>query len=137
MDPDIDAEGWMSFGDYAECPGMLAVNCNQETVKTIARKLSGGAGHNSVNERTLKDWLLYHKKALKTLHEELALWVKLLCNTMVLWARIRALMENRLCALNKHLGVRPLGIGCIIRRLIVKCVLKAGGANATSACGSK
>ena len=46
-------------------------------------------------------------------------------------------MENRLCSLDKQPGVHPLGIGCIIRRLITKCALKAGGADAKAACGSK
>ena len=97
----------MSFKDYVERPGMLAVNCNQEIVQTIAGKLSGGAGPNSVDGKALKGWLLYHGKALQTLSEELALWVALLFNTQVPWARIHALMENRLCALDKEPGVCP------------------------------
>ena len=56
---------------------------------------------------------------------------------MVLWARIHALMETRICALNKQPGVRPLGIGCIVQHLIAKCAFKAGGANKKSVCGSK
>ena len=137
VDPDIGAEGWMSFEDYEELPGMLSVNCDQEIVKTIAGKLSGGAGPDSVDGKTLKHYLIGHGKASQTLREEMALWVELLCNTMIPWARIRTLMENRLCALDKQPGVRPLGIGCIIRRLIAKCALKAGGADAKAACGSK
>ena len=64
MDSDIKAEGWMSFKNYEEHPGMLAANCNQKIVKIIARNLSGGAGPDSVYRRTLKDWLLYHGKFL-------------------------------------------------------------------------
>ena len=67
----------------------------------------------------------------------MVLWVELFCNTMVPWMCIRALMDNRLCALDKKPGVRPLRIGCIVRRLISKCVLKAGGADSKSTCGSK
>ena len=33
MDPDIKAEGWMSFEDYKERPWMPAVNCDQAIVK--------------------------------------------------------------------------------------------------------
>ena len=137
MDPDINTEGCMSFEDYEELPGVLALNCDQAILKTIAGKLSGGAGPNNVNGRTLKDWLIYHGKALQTLHEEMAHCVELLCNTMVPWARIHALMEKRLCALDKQPGVRPLRISCIIRRLIAKCALKPGGADAKAAYGSK
>ena len=67
MDPDIEAEGWMTSEDYKERPGVMAVNCNQEIVETIAGNLSGGAGPNSVDGRTLKEWLLYHGKVLQTL----------------------------------------------------------------------
>ena len=114
MDPDIKAEGWMSFEDYVERPGILVVNCDQEIAKTIAGKLNGGAGPDSVDGRTLTNWLLYLGKASQTLCEKLALWVELLCNTQVSWACIRTLMENQLCALDKHPGVCPIGIGCII-----------------------
>ena len=137
MDPNIKAEGLMSFEDHEERPGILAVNCNQEPVKTIAGNLSGGTGPNSVNGRTLKDWLLYHGKASQTLRKEMALLVELLCKTMVPWACIHALTENRLCALNKQPDVCPLGIECIIRRLIAKCALKTGGADTKFACRSK
>ena len=81
--------------------------------------------------------MIYHGKVLQTLREELTLWVELLCNTMVPWARIRALMENRLCTLNTQPGVCLLGTGCIVRRLIVKCAFKAGGTDTKSACGCK
>ena len=81
--------------------------------------------------------MLYRGKASRTLRKEMMLWVELLCNTMVPWARIRALRENRLCVLDKQPGVCPLQIGWIVRRLIAKCALKAGGADAKSAYGSK
>ena len=45
-------------------------------------------------------------------------------------------MANRLMALDKCPGVRPVGIGEIWRRLFSKCVLKEAGAEATEACGS-
>ena len=44
IDPNIEAEGWMSFEDYMRLLGMLAVNCDQEILKTIAGELSSDAG---------------------------------------------------------------------------------------------
>ena len=52
---------------------MLAVNCDQEIVKMITGNLSGGGGPNSVDGRTLKDWLLYQGEVSQTLYEELTL----------------------------------------------------------------
>ena len=63
----------MFFKDYEERPGMLAVNCDQEIVKMITGNLSGGGGPNSVDGRTLKDWLLYQGEVSQTLYEELTL----------------------------------------------------------------
>jgi hypothetical protein len=39
-------------------------------------------------------------------------------------------------ALDKQPGVRPVGIGEIIRRLLAKCVIKVVGSQATAACGN-
>ena len=54
-----------------------------------------------------------------------------------MWARIRALKKNQMYALDKQSSIRLLSIGRIIRRLIVKCTLKAGGANTKYAYGGK
>ena len=81
--------------------GTLSVNCNKTTVKAIAGKLSDGTGPASVGRYPLNDVLNYHSKALQVMHKELADWVELLCNTIVPRASICALMENRLCAMNK------------------------------------
>ena len=43
---------------------------------------------------------------------------------------------NRLVALPKHPGIRPIGIGDIWRRLFAKCVIKVAGSEAAEACGS-
>ena len=52
------------------------------------------------------------------------------------WAAIRALMANRLMALDKCPGVRPVEIGEIWRRLFPRYLLKVVGAEAKEACGS-
>jgi hypothetical protein len=46
------------------------------------------------------------------------------------------MMANRLIALDKQPGTRPVGIGEIYRRLWAKCLLKAIGSQATAACGN-
>jgi hypothetical protein len=45
-------------------------------------------------------------------------------------------MANRLVALDKQPGTRPVGIGEVYRRLWAKCLLKAIGSQATAACGN-
>ena len=45
-------------------------------------------------------------------------------------------MTNRLVALDKQPGVRPVGIGEVLRRLIAKCVLAECADDAKTACAS-
>ena len=63
----------------------------------------------------------------------LASW---LANENVPWAAYHGLTMCRQVALDKIPGVRPLGIGEILRRLLAKCVLEVTGQQATAACGT-
>ena len=52
------------------------------------------------------------------------------------WAAYRALMACCLVALNKQLGVRPVGIGEMLRRALAKIVMRATGDQAKTVCGN-
>ena len=52
------------------------------------------------------------------------------------WAATHALLANRLMALEKCPGIRPIGIGDIWGWLLANCVLKVAGANTKDACGN-
>jgi hypothetical protein len=60
-----------------------------------------------------------------------------LANTSLPWARYRAIMASRLIALDKCPGVRPIGVGETLRRLLAKCVLAVAGEEAKLACGAE
>ena len=45
-------------------------------------------------------------------------------------------MSDRLIALDKQSGIRPVGVGETWRRLMAKCLLKVAGTEAKSACGT-
>ena len=45
-------------------------------------------------------------------------------------------MSNRLIALDKCPGVRPVGVGEVWRRLFAKCIIKVAGGQAKDACGT-
>ena len=93
-------------------------------------------GPSGADSLAWEDWLLNFKRQSQELREEVAKWVEWLSNRSPPWAAIRALMTNRLVALDKQPGVRPVGIGEVLRRLIAKCVLVECADDAKAACGS-
>jgi hypothetical protein len=56
------------------------------------------------------------------LRDSIAALVRRLSNSVVPWDNIRALMACRLVALDKCQGVRPIGVGETLRRVIGKTV---------------
>ena len=122
--------------EYDEVPAMMELDITSDTVTQVAAKLSGAGGPGGVDSIALQNWLLkfgVHSHKLREAVADLARWM---ANDSPPWASIRALMANRLMALDKCPGVRPVGIGEIWRRLLAKCVLKVAGTEAKEECGS-
>ena len=57
-------------------------------------------------------------------------------NSIVPWDSIRAMVASHLIALEKCLGVRPIGIGEMLCRIIEKAVCLATRLDAAFICGS-
>ena len=122
--------------EYAVVPAMKDLDVTCDTVTKVAGELSGAGGPGGVDAVALQHWLLRFGKDSFALREAVAEFTRWMANSTPPWAAIRAIMANRLMALDKCPGVRPVGIGEIWRRLFSKCVLKEAGAEATEACGS-
>ena len=52
------------------------------------------------------------------------------------WQILRALLSNPLIALDKRPGVRPIGIGECLRRVMAKAVMMVAGGDVREVCGS-
>ena len=61
-------------------------------------------------------------------------YVDWLANGSPPWAAYREFVSGRMIALDKHHGVRLVGVGKILRRIFAKIVLKDTGLEATMAC---
>ena len=129
-----DAEG--AFEPYPDLPAPVPVCVSQDDVEAISSRLTGAAGPGGTDAVDLANWLLRFGRESEALREEMAAWTNWLANTSPPWAAYRAVMANRLVALDKQPGTRPVGIGEVYRRLWAKCLLKAIGSQATAACGN-
>ena len=82
------------------------------------------------------NWLLRFGRESSKLREVIAKFAEFLANGYPPWASYRALLSNRLIAIDKCPGTRPVGCGEIWRRLLAKCVLAVSVDEATLKCGS-
>ena len=135
--PDIGtATGSFEPVDDADWRKPIPVVITPDIVETVASRLSGAAGVDGVDSVEFRHWLLRFGPESTALRTELARWTEWWGNDHPPWAAYRALMANRLVPLDKRPGVRPIGIGSIIRRTLAKCLIKASGSQATAACGN-
>ena len=74
-----------------------------------------------------------HSERLRDAVAALARW---LANSIVPWDDIRALISNRLIALDKYPGVRPIEIGESLRRIIGKAICSATRLDLAVICGT-
>ena len=69
------------------------------------------------------------------LRDAVAALARRLANSVTPWNDVCALVSNRLIALDKCPGVRPIGIGETLRRIIGKAVCSATRADIEVMCG--
>ncbi len=129
-----DADG--AFEPYPDLPAPVPVCVTQDDVEAVSSRLSGAAGPGGTDAVDLANWLLRFGRESEALREEMAAWATCLASTSPPWAAYRAVMANRLVALDKQPGTRPVGIGKVYRRLWAKSLLKAIGSQATASCGN-
>eukprot|EP00957_Ditylum_brightwellii_P140455 10701302-Ditylum_brightwellii.AAC.1 len=105
------------------------------TVQHIASQIQGSARPGGVEAVSWQDWLLRFGAASLKLREAVAKLTWWLANTRPAWAAYRVLVAGRLIALDKCPGVRPVGVGEILLRMMGKCIIAVCGEDATQACG--
>ena len=89
-----------AFEPYPDPPAPVPVCVTQDDVEAISSWLSGAAGPGGTDAIDLANWMLRCRRESEALREEMAAWTNWLANTSPPWAAYRAVMANRLVALD-------------------------------------
>ena len=100
----------------------------------IARIIQGPGGCDVLH---WQDILCRYGSFSRLLCDAVADLCRFLSNSFVDWTQIQALLSNRLIALDKSPGIRPIGVGETLHRILGKSVALVTKDDAQSVCGSK
>ena len=102
---------------------MIFESLDAGAIRSAALGVNGAAGPSGLDSHDWRRLCTSHKSASRDLCAALESVAVRVCTTHVHPASIAPLLACRLIALDKHPGVRPIGIGDTDRRIIAKAVL--------------
>ncbi|KAF6209915.1 hypothetical protein GE061_015669 [Apolygus lucorum] len=120
-----------------EMPSLQQVLVTAEHVENVARSLHGGGGPGGSSSEQWMDYLLRYGRASLRLRNAVGALASKLANEEVARDTIKALVASRLVALDKSPGVRPVGVGECLRRILGKCMALVTGEDVMMACGAR
>eukprot|EP00957_Ditylum_brightwellii_P087874 6692542-Ditylum_brightwellii.AAC.1 len=108
---------------YDKLPLFMDIDVTTDTIKRAAARMQGAAGPGRVDSITWQDWLLRYGEASQKLRKAVAHVARWLANTTPAWAAYRAIVTGCLIVLDKCPGIRPVGVGKILLRMLGKCII--------------
>ena len=120
----------------SDIPPFEDIDVTGSHVATIAHRIQGSGGPGGCDSSHWRDVLLRYGSCSARCRDAVASLVSLLGNSIVDWNWIQALLANRLIALDKCPGVRPIGIGETLRRILSKVICFITRSDAEEVCGS-
>ena len=105
------------------------------TIRSAALRVNGAAGPSGLDAHGWRRLCTSFKGASRDLCASLASVARRICSSYVNPVLVAPLLACRLIALDKHPGVRPIGVGDTARRIISKAVLSIVGPDIQDASG--
>uniref|UniRef100_A0A1X7TNZ6 Reverse transcriptase domain-containing protein n=1 Tax=Amphimedon queenslandica TaxID=400682 RepID=A0A1X7TNZ6_AMPQE len=125
-----------SLLDTGDLPDLEDLDITGNHVHQVALRIQGSAGPGGCDAAHWQDILLRYGPASRRLCDCVANLSRCLANSVLDWSLLRALLASRLIALDKSPGVRPIGVGETLRRVIGKSICLVTRDDAESVCGS-
>ncbi|CAM9989991.1 unnamed protein product, partial [Heterosigma akashiwo] len=91
-------------------------------IERVARAASGSAGVSGADSECWKSLLVSHGKASERLREAVVDLATKMSNEVMEWSAISALLARRGLMLDKKPGLRPIGVGEVLQRILAKSV---------------
>ena len=119
---------------YEDTTILIPVNITEESIESVARKISGRSVPGGTDSEALQGFILEFGEDITRLLTSIETFVDWIANGSPPWAAYHAFMSGWLIAFDKHPGVRPVGIGETRRRIFSNIVIKVTGPEATMGC---
>ena len=113
---------------------MVPLDFTEDDIKWAVSKLSSAVGALGSEAFEQRNWLIRFMCVLEEIKDVVTNMDDWISNSSPPWSPYCALMACRLVALNNRPGVRPVGIGEMLRRDLAKIAMRAAGDQAKTAC---
>ena len=137
--PEDPREEALDNSDIPRVESVIFEDINADLVQQSARSTAGSGGPTKIDAEVWKNILCSksYGKYGSDLAEAIAVFARRLCTEDIPYSSLEPYWACRLVPLMKEDdGVRPVGIGETIRRIVGKCVIKVLGEDVQSAVGS-
>lgn len=118
-------------------PQLVSVDITGAHIAEVARRIQGSGGPGGTVASLWQDILLKYGRCSEQLRDSIAELVRKLANSLFDWKVIRALLASHLIGLDKSPGVRPIGIGEVLRRVLGKVMALVTGSDVEDVCGAE